>query len=810
MLVIIAAGFALAELFAYHIEYQREAISFSASDVPAALALVFLSPIVAIVVRVVVSLIVIGVRWRSPAYKLYFNAALFAFETALAFSIVRWLVAPGHIDNGHLLVAIALGLMVATFVGSLIVSTVIACFEGQLVKRLLQEVRTSVVVGPVITMIATITLAPALLQPELVVLAVIPATAGWFGLQQYGRLAQHHRDLKSVHGFAGVVAHSLALQDVADAAVREASRLLRAGRGVLYVYDAAGNVVVESRQGTPVTVLFGGASDPHPRSFANEERALACELRPDGVVDLDRPDARTAIAVPIRDDDGVLGLLVVAERVGASAAFDGAELSRALTLAEHLTATLRRALLHSRMEYAALHDGLTGAPNRPAFENAISRVGPDAAGCVAVMMLDLDRFKEVNDTLGHHVGDRVLVDFTERIKRHIDTGDVFARFGGDEFAILVQRGDLDAVNGLADRIVGDSFSPIHLNNIDVVVTASMGIAVWSDDNCDTSELLRQADVAMYTAKREHTRVEMYRSEIDHRTPERLSLLGSLREALERGSLEVHYQPKVDLVTSTVTGAEALVRWNHPSRGWVLPMEFVQVAEQSGLITQLTDQVLTAAIGTASGWFEAGYDLGVSVNLSTHDLLDERLPQRIGQLLEQHGMPADRLTLEITESALLSNTPRTTRTIDRLDQLGVRLSLDDFGTGYSSLGYIRRVPVSELKVDQSFVKDLLLDEQDEAIVRSTIDLGHSLGVQVVAEGIENTQVLERLQTLSCDIGQGYAISRPLAPDRFATWLRTTHYESQRRASSIWAETIQMPASHAGSSALDRINGDRKSM
>jgi EAL domain-containing protein (putative c-di-GMP-specific phosphodiesterase class I) len=243
---------------------------------------------------------------------------------------------------------------------------------------------------------------------------------------------------------------------------------------------------------------------------------------------------------------------------------------------------------------------------------------------------------------------------------------------------------------------------------------------------------------------------------------------------------------------------------------VSPIEFVQLAEQSGLITQLTDQVLATAIRTARRWFEAGYDLGVAVNLSAHDLLDERLPQRIGQLLEQYGMPADRLTLEITESALLSDTPRTTRTIDRLEKLGVRLSLDDFGTGYSSLGYLRRVPVAELKVDQSFVKDLLLDDQDETIVRSTIDLGHSLGLQVVAEGIENLQVLQRLQDLSCDIGQGYAISRPLSPDRFATWLRTTNYKSKRRASSVWAETIQMPDSRAKSSAMDRTNVAHRSM
>jgi len=394
------------------------------------------------------------------------------------------------------------------------------------------------------------------------------------------------------------------------------------------------------------------------------------------------------------------------------------------------------------------------------------------------MMLDLDKFKEVNDTLGHHVGDRVLVEFARRIGDLLGPNDFFSRFGGDEFAVFVRRPQISDLRVLADEILTASYAPLHLDDLDVVVTTSIGIAAVTDDDRDAAAVLRRADIAMYSAKNQHAGFEFYREEIDRRTPERLSLLGDLRDAIELGDLDVHFQPKIELKTSTVIGAEALVRWHHPSRGWVAPDDFIAVAEETGLIKRVTDQVLTKALSAARNWHAAGHLLRVAVNLSTHDLLDELLAERIARLLEQHGMAPSMLTLEITESSLLADTPRTMTTIERLRRLGVNLSLDDFGTGYSSLSYLRRLPVNELKVDRSFVSNLLLDKQDEVIVRSTIDLGHNLGLQVVAEGIESSPVLERLADLGCDIGQGYGISRPLPADLFDRWLRTTRYRIGR--------------------------------
>lgn len=775
----LAVGFAVAERFAFHVEYQREAISFTISEVPAAMALVFLSPIVAVTTRVVVGLVIFWFELRPPAYKMIFNAGLFAFEAALAIALIRLIVDPATVGDVDLVLATGAALMVSTIIGSVAVSAVIAQFEGDLVSRLVQQIRINFLTTPIVVTLGAMAVAPALVRPIFVLVPLVPLAAVWTMMRRFGRLSQDHRDLEAVHGFARVIGEASRVDDVASIAITEACRLLRAGSGFLQVYDHAGELVTSAVAGTPTSPMPCHIDDPLWRPVYDHDAAETFDR------DVRLSRRGTMIAAPIRDDDGLIGLLVAEHRTGAAAAFEPGDVSRADTLVAQLSSTLRRALLHTRMEHAALHDDLTGEWNRLAFSNAIEEAGERLARdrSSAVLMLDLDRFKEINDALGHHVGDRVLVEFTARIRAHLAEDDLIARFGGDEFGVLVERANFDLVRDLADELVALSFAPMTIDDLEVVLTASVGVTEITQATHDSTEVLRQADVAMYTAKREQTRVEIYRPDIDHQTPDRLSLLVGLRDVLERNGLEVHYQPKVDLVTSTVIGSEALVRWEHPTRGWIPPNEFVRVAEESGLIKQLTDQVLTLAIGAVAEWWRNGYDLGVAVNISTHDLLDEGLPQRVRSLLEQFEVSADKLTLEITESALLADTPRTRSTIDRLDQLGVRLSLDDFGTGYSSLGYLRRLPVAELKVDQSFVKNVLLDAQDEAIVRSTIDLGHNLGLQVVAEGIENEPVLDRLRNLGCDLGQGYGISRPLSPPMFATWLRTTQYRVLRRDSLL---------------------------
>ena len=357
-------------------------------------------------------------------------------------------------------------------------------------------------------------------------------------------------------------------------------------------------------------------------------------------------------------------------------------------------------------------------------------------------------------------------------------GDVLARLAGDEFALVGHRDTETEMMAFADSCLAAAARPITLDGLELVVTASIGIAVI-DDHPDSAIAIRRADIATFNAKSQRLGVETYRDEIDRRTPARLSMLGDLRTAIERGDLRLHYQPKLDLATGIVIGAEALVRWTHAVRGAVPAADFVRVAEDTGLIKQLTDTMLSKGIEDLRRFHDRGFHLGLSVNLSTHDLLDTRLPERVQRYLEANQVDPSMLTLEITESALLIDAPRSRATINDLHAIGVKMSIDDFGTGYSSLSYLRQLPVRELKIDQSFIANVLIDEQDEVIVRSTIELGHNLGLEVVAEGVENNEILEQLRRFGCDVAQGFCISRPLAANHFMSWLHATGHPSRNQ-------------------------------
>ena len=521
------------------------------------------------------------------------------------------------------------------------------------------------------------------------------------------------------------------------------------------------------------------ASDPKWRALINSERAVLVPRSELETMRLAESRIAEMMVAPMRDESGVMGLLVVAGRTEADRHFQADDLVRLQNLTEQLTASLRKGMLHQRIEREARLDGLTGLANRVAFERELEHAAVNRRQdhLLFVVMLDLDRFKEVNDTLGHQAGDQLLIEAAERMRLLLAPGDVLARLASDEFAIVGQRRTREEMLEFAWACVREVGRPITLDGLEIVVTASAGLAVVEDD-VEEGAPLRYADIAMFNAKSQRLGVEVYRDEIDRRTPARLSLLGDLRSAIDEEQLHMHLQPKLDLSTGTVVGAEALVRWTHPVRGMVPPTQFVRVAEDTGLIKQLTDLMLDRGISTLRDIHARGYHLGLSVNLSTHDLLDRRLAERVQQHLAKNGVDPSMLTLEITESSLLIDAPRARATINELHEVGVSLSIDDFGTGYSSLSYLRRLPVGELKIDQSFVANVLIDEQDEVIVRSTIDLGHNLGLVVVAEGVENNEVLERLRAFGCDIAQGYCISRPLSPEQFLAWLASTGHPSRR--------------------------------
>jgi diguanylate cyclase (GGDEF)-like protein len=420
-----------------------------------------------------------------------------------------------------------------------------------------------------------------------------------------------------------------------------------------------------------------------------------------------------------------------------------------------------------------LRDPLTGLANRQwLLERTWSALDEaDRLGArSALVLIDLDRFRSVNDTLGHLAGDRLLLQIADRLRTALPRGAEVARLGGDEFAVLLPFADSPtSAQRVARALVCALGSPLDLDGLTLELEASAGVAVFPDHAGEAEGLLRRADVAMYQAKRDRSGVEVYEATRDGNTPDRLGLLGDLRRALDAGEVELHYQPKVAF-DGSVCGLEALVRWVHPERGRVPPDEFIAIAESSGLMPRLTDYVLETALAQVARWRSRGLTVPVAVNVSPRDVHSPGFAGSVAARLARHGVPAGALQLEITEHVLLEDPQQAADTLAALTGHGVRMSLDDFGTGYSSLVHLRRLPVSELKIDRSFVARLAVDAEDAEIVRCTVDLAHSLGLLVVAEGVEDDETWERLRDLGCDAVQGWLVSAAMPPSEATAWLR----------------------------------------
>lgn len=418
-------------------------------------------------------------------------------------------------------------------------------------------------------------------------------------------------------------------------------------------------------------------------------------------------------------------------------------------------------------------DALTGLPNRRLFHDRVGqailrsrRHGERAA----VLIIDIDRFKEVNDTLGHHSGDLMLQEIGRRLRACLRESDTVARLGGDEFGVLLPRiQDAAAAEAVAAALAAAIAAPMVVDDISLENEASIGITLYPDHGDDLEALLRRADVAMYTAKAESLDFSLYGAERDDAGPHQLGMVGDLRRAIERGELVLHYQPKVSLLTGEVMGVEALVRWQHPERGILGPGAFIPIAEQTSLIRPLTLHVIDRALEQCRRWDNEGHTLSVAVNISARNLLDPGFAEAVAAGLSRWGLYAGRLELEITETALMENHERVIEALEALDRLGVVLAIDDFGVGYSSLSYLKSLPIGVLKIDRSFVTSMCAEAADAMIVRSTVELGHNLGLRVVAEGIEDEEALAALRALGCGLGQGFHIGRPLPGPALARWV-----------------------------------------
>lgn len=502
-------------------------------------------------------------------------------------------------------------------------------------------------------------------------------------------------------------------------------------------------------------------------------------MRPqDGLVSLRHLDWQNVqvLVAPVRSGNDLFALITATHPDPVP----GYRLKTLMLLASHAGAALANARRYSEREryeqqlaHQATHDALTGLPNRVLLTERVTsalRRTRDVDVRTAVLLLDLDRFKEINDTLGHAYGDALLVQVADRLAATMRTGDVAARLGGDEFAVLATGlTDVEDAIAMARRVLAGVHQPFNADGVTLDVEVSIGVAVSPDHGENVEDLLRCADVAMYSAKRNKLGVCIYDERDDEHTPKRLALLGDMRRALDvDDQLLLYYQPSVHVQTGQLLGVEALLRWDHPIHGLVGPGEFVPGAEGTGLIHQLSNYVLQRALKQATAWRQQGLNIPIAVNLSTRCLLDLELPDQVALALHQHNLPATSLRLEITESSIMADPQRALDVLQRIDALGVALSIDDFGTGYSSMTYLKHLPVDELKIDQSFVRGMHTQHKDEHLVRSLIELGHNLGLKVLAEGVETAESLAQLRDFGCDSAQGYFIAQPMPGDKLVAW------------------------------------------
>ena len=530
---------------------------------------------------------------------------------------------------------------------------------------------------------------------------------------------------------------------------------------ILFALDAAGVVTLAQGRGlaalghTPRAVMGQSFFDLYydvPALMLQGHRALAGEEHT--ALSTVRDVVLETRWTPVHDDQGhVAGVIAVATDI---------------TERQRAEAALRR---------QALHDALTDLPNRGLLGERLAHdlaVAEKTGGIVALLFMDLNRFKDINDTLGHDVGDALLQQVGARVQGALRASDLVARLGGDEFAVLLPGADTPAAIEVGQRILADLAAPIPVPGRSLDIGASLGIALYPTHGTDAATLMRYADVAMYVAKRAGGGYAIYDPAFDQHSPTRLSLESELRQAISAGELCLYYQPKVNLATNNLSRVEALARWLHPAHGLIPPDQFIPLAEQTGLIGPLTQWVLEAALRQLQAWEQDGLRLGVAVNLSTRTLHDPTLPDTVAWLLQRYAIIPERLTLEVTESTLMADPTQAKAVLARLAEIGVGLSIDDFGAGYSSLGYLMELPVSEVKIDKSFVLGMDANDKHTAVVRAVSDLGHHLGLQVVAEGVETAEVWQRLRALGCDMAQGYYVSRPLPSADLARWLQDARW------------------------------------
>ena len=758
----LTCGFAFSERFAVYIRLGAQAFAFTFSEMPLVLALYFLPPDLVIGARLAGS--VLAAMWlRRNPQKAAFNLSMFALESVAAVLVWHWILGPRDALGPWGWLAVAVVIATTSLLGSACVSVVITLATGRR-PRNLGEIFSLGQLGD-------------LMNGAFALNAIYVLVVDWRGFwllasviavlviayRSYDRARQRSERLQQINRFTERVGREVEVEHVVravlegvrstfDARVVELSLTTGPEPSAEWIDDGElrpGRAVVLSRIGAPAEspLLLSRSS----RDDQQTRRASAAGVR-------------DAMVVPLRSEGRVLGSIAVADSLGEVATFSDSDLDQLQALANHAAVALDNATRASRIiEQAheramqALRDELTGLANRRLLGIWLDECL--ASGSAALLLLDIDRFREVNDTLGHEIGDGLLCMVGERIAATLPPQALLSRPGGDEFAVVLPGVEEPAAVTCAEAIADALAEPFGLEGISVAVQASVGVAM-SQPGTDRVSLFRWADMAMYSAKDSRAGFEIYRPGLERTETARLGLLADLRAAVNGGSLTVLYQPKVDMATGSVTGAEALTRWSHDLYGPIPPDDFIPLAEHSSLIRPLTLHVLRRSLRDCEKWRALFGDFTVAVNISVRSLMDDGFVADVRKALHERSVPARALTLEITETSLMSDPDRAVAALEALRSLGVRLSVDDLGTGYSSLAYLRSLPVDEIKIDRSFVQELE-DHRSLAVVSSMVELGRRLGHGVVAEGIETPEGYDTLAGLGCTTAQGYWIGRPMS-------------------------------------------------
>ncbi|SCL13473.1 diguanylate cyclase/phosphodiesterase [Micromonospora rhizosphaerae] len=755
---------------------RRQAISATITEIPLVLALYHLPPLTVVLLATLAALIT-QIRRRLGPAKFAFNVARSAAATSLAGLVllalppIRGGVGPGA--WGVLFAAVS----TVTLVTLAAVVGVITLLQGwQAGREVVKTAGVPLLAAAVnVTVGLIILIAVASTRWSLLLLGALALTVAMV-YRAYAQFLRQHRTVADIYELTRAMTQSGQDATLPDALLGRVRALMQAEYATLWL----------PAQGRHPEVLLTASVEGHGlldfskipgtlREGAIAQRktiALGARLGGDKeqLAILREASAKDVIIVPLRSGQAVIGTLEVANRLGGIGFFTPDDVPVLETVAAHAAVALENSRLVDRLRHDAYHDALTKLPNRRRITGALDEaVKIRAPGeVVAVLLFDVDRLRQVNESLGHAAGDKVLVEVAERLRACAPSSALVGRAGGDEFLVTLRLENAEAAVELATQLREQIRDEMVFDALTLDVDTAVGVAVHPDHGSDAATLLQRVDLAATAAKSVPGSVQLFNPALESRSLRRLGLAGDLRRALDEGELEVYFQPKVTLRDRRLLGVECLARWEHPTHGTVAPEDFVAVAEHTGQLGRLTEVVLREGLRRSRDWAHAEQPLAVAVNLSARTLTDPRFPDRVRELLDEYGVPPQRLTFEIREAGVLDGTDRPVPTLRRLRDLGVRLSVDDFGTGSSSLAYLRRLPVHEVKVDRSFVQGMATDPGDLAIVNAVVTLSQQFGLAVVAEGVESELTLELLQDIGCEIGQGFLFSRPLPYERLEAW------------------------------------------